>query len=366
MADNEIQRSVTEDEGEDEVAVDDRAEDLPTLLKRHSTLTADLAQAESAVVALGNEATSAFTRGDPTASTLVADATAARERAKVLDRALGVLSGLIAHAEAAERHDKGEARQVGIKRAIGSLHAAYGEAVERAQELSAELVVTIGRVHEHKSHISQLRAEALVLSEVLGLDPPDLPVEPQRPAADSRLVEAIGRVGRCTLSDLPALPSSLSSLPYRGSGWDVKRVLAVIQGTPTAELVAQVGAGLLADPEGWERRREQAMRESRDRGDAQRRAEIAKYDTFLRERLAGGPVLLTVIEREGAKAGLRRHPDSNYAHRSLDESADRLGVVGLEKERLGPVYWSLPDSWDRARFQPLSQHRATLAGMRGG
>lgn len=75
-------------------------------------------------------------------------------------------------------------------------------------------------------------------------------------------------------------------------------------------------------------------------------------DQWLRSlSLRTGPVQLDALEQMAGEAGLAVRPDRNRPGATLREAAERLGVVGLEEERNGPVWWVL--SWakcDRKRY----------------
>lgn len=332
------------------------------LEQRLLDLGADLAAAKQASAAASDRArTALLVNEDPDAA--LSEKMQAETRVQELEGAIEELRILLPEVREAEAKAAARTRMIGIHRAYTSLVDQRGKDVERIEAHASGLFEAVAILNRRQGDLNALLIEALVLQERFGTEVPDLP-RPMRPAADGRAVAALRRVAEATLADPTTPPARLAGMPYRVGQWSLRKALERISGTPTAGLLEQVGSAHLADQEAWEAKRKAVHDAARDTGDAARRAAVARYDTWLRECLASGPVLKSAVEQQAAEAGLRFAPSQNHAGSSIRESAERLGVVGLVDGPEAAVHWALPDRWDAVRFRLLSDARPFAGSWR--
>jgi hypothetical protein len=114
---------------------------------------------------------------------------------------------------------------------------------------------------------------------------------------------------------------------------------AVVRGE-TGRILAAAGA--------WERTSEDVHADHdrrRNEKDAVRQAEADRYDDWLRDVLAGEPVVVDVIEGQAESAGLRWRPDRNHPGASVSEAAARLRAFAVvpsdTRDSSGAWRWTL-------------------------
>lgn len=270
-----------------------------------------------------------------------------------IETALPVLRERIEERRELAVRGEAERRLVAIARAHGSVRSSYEQDLDRVDRLADEFVEAIGKANSRFAEgLRILEIEALFLKDRWPeLEPPVLtPVLP--PALLDRVTGALRRVGGVVLARPKNLPTRLVS----GSAREAALLRASIEGTPTAAILEAAGG----HAEDHRTRHDRAMRESRDRHDAERQAEADRVDNWLRSQLAAGPVLAAAVKEAASREGIAlRGPGDGQ---SLHDAAGRVGVVGCQRSgegREGAVYWCtgrVPDGFEMLR-EPMRMAR---------
>jgi hypothetical protein len=314
------------------------------LQDRLRTLRADLAEAEQAARAASERAREAMIRGDEGAELAVQERAEAHARVETLREAVRDLEELIEAGVNAKIRTRAKERMLAIKRAHASLLTQGEGDAARVAEAAAALAEAVDRLNRRYRDLLTLHAEALVLAERFDLSLPDLP-RPTPPSAVAQAASALKEVRALTLAKPDHPPRSLSDQSYRSAlPWNVVRTLERVAGTPTADLLERAGMGILADPEAWDRRLRERGQAKREEEERQRVAEMERYDAWLREQLAEGPVLISEIRRRAEDAGLAfRMGEGPIPWASVTEASQRIGVFAVvsEDDPRGPRLWTL-------------------------
>lgn len=322
--------------------------DTASLVARLETLRADRREQRQRLEDAAERASEELTRGEE-AEDAIREQVDAKARLAAIERAIENLEKLIPHTQEAECRSAAERRVLGLKKGLGSLATEYqGDDFARLQKAVDAVEEALDRLNSRHGNIEQGRTEALFLEDRFGVEVVDALPDVAPPA--ERVRHLIERLHNLTADSRKQRARRLLSLSER----EVKKLRGRINGTPTDEILKEAGERPPGDTRTWQERHEEAMRESRDRADAERREKIAAVDAWLEPKLADGPVPLRQLEREAQEAGFLLRHDRNARGESLREAADRLGVVGLveNENREGPVWWTL-EGYDRSRFRPL-------------
>ena len=196
---------------------------------------------------------------------------------------------------------------------------------------------------------------------------------PIRPAFDDRVRAAIRRARAVRVTGRTPLPRRLLELPHTSKGaggWTVRQVLARLReaSSPTIDFLKRAGAGILGDPERWEAHRLGENEKAREREESERAAEVARYDTWLRNLLDNGPVPLSVVRARAEEEGMRWGNSVEYkGWATVSQSATRLKVFTVvpEAEReSAEAHWTLK-GWEGFIVPPATySSSAQAAGMR--
>lgn len=330
---------------------------------RLAQLRNELAETRTAAKEAARAARTALAKGEK-ADSLIRRQTDIDAKAQALAGAVADLEAQIKEDREAACQDEADRRMLGIKRAYTSLIDQRDKDVQRIEQASVTLIDAVKRLNDRTDDLDSLLAEALVLHERFKIELPDLP-RVLRPARVDRVTAAMNRANGVQPAAGSMMPPSLGQMPHRGGvDWTIRRILSRIAGTPTAALLELAGTGLLEDMQGWERRRMREQGEKRAAEDADRRAEIKRYDDWLSAFLSEGPRLLEGVEREAATVELRLRRERNHQGQSIYEAAARLGVVMIVEHPGGAPFWALPNRWDRERFLLHQPRTSSLAGMR--
>jgi hypothetical protein len=332
-------------------------DDVASLTAELDTIRSELADARSEAEEAGRAA-----RTNPRDQKAIRRKVEAAARVEAYGGRIVDLQREIAEAQEVAYQGEAERRILGVVRGHGSLMDQRTKDIQRLQAAAASVVEAVNRLNRRHADLEGLICEALVLAERFGLDMPDL-ARPLSPARDAAVKDALKAARSATAVEAEPLPSKLTTLPARGAGWTLWRLTSRLAGTPTGELLQQAGGGVLASADAWEAHRLRVQNEARTRNDAAHRAEVDRYDSWLRDFLTDGPQQLEEIERAARDAGLRTRRDRNANGLSVREAAERLGVVGLLEKLDGPAWWALPDTWDMQRFVRMSE-ATTLSVMR--
>lgn len=319
---------------------------------RLSTLRADLSAAEQRERAAKAHATEATIRGDEDADSLRRELADAHVDVEVLRDAISDLEGLIPETREAEGRTAAERRALGLRKGAGSRATEYrGDDTKRVEEGVDTVVEAVQRLSDRYDDIMRCRVEALILEDRFeGLEANDIGDVPSPTELIGHLLD---RLRAIKVSPRVQLPRRL--IHFREQ--QVRPLRKLIEGTPTAELLAEIGETRPGETRTHDQRHDQHMNAERDRKSAERVAALARVDTFVRDLLLNGPVLASEVESKAAEAGFAMRPDRNHAELSVREAAfDRLQVLTLVEERNGPVWWGLPNRYDDKRFTaPMSR-----------
>jgi hypothetical protein len=267
-----------------------------------------------------------------------------------ISSALPVLAERIAERREQALRREASARLLAISRAHGSRRSSYEGDLARIAAKAGELVEAIGKANGRYDDLQVLETEVLVLLDRFdGLSEPAITrVHP--PALQDRAVEAVRKVGAAVLSKPANLPRRLLSASER----EVKALKARIADSPSGEILE--AAGPLA--EDHRTRRDRAMRESRDRQDAARLAEMDRLDGWLRDHLTSGPVPAAAVKEAAEREGIAVRGGGDGL--SLHDAAGRVGVVALARKGEGDGRWwhigRTPEGFDLPR-ERLRMHR---------
>jgi hypothetical protein len=334
--------------------------------RRLDELRADERETLQHLEALEAEGGMAELRGDSdeVKDRLDADWAAAERRLKRIRRGIPELEEHLAFARDVEAQRAAKARITAIKRAYGSLISARSDDLARLEAAAKEFDEAMSRLNARHRDVQVLLGELLVLEHRFGVETPDL-ARPARPAQDDRVSAALARVRGALPANASDVPVRIESMAYEGSGWSVRTLLARLAATPTGALLNDAGAGHLGDAAAWEARRDERQKSARDAEVAQRQAEAAEVDEWLKKLLADGPLPLEGIEREAKTAGiaLRVPMGEGSDHAALYTAAERLGVAAVKERTTSVTFWVRGGRYDSDQFIPLAA-RSGLGALR--
>lgn len=305
-----------------------RADDLRERISKFRKAQEEANQAVAALIARGREEEARESRGERRELAL---------RLEEAETALPILENQIRRVRESRVREAFEERLQEIKKKAGGLAGEHPRRLERVEELRSKLEEEEARVRSSVHLHGLLAAEAGAISDLLGVEPPELKHMPGE--------------------DPPSPPDRI-----KPPGRRIREVDRSMGGESPSALLLEEWEKEPSEEE-WKRQRHEENQERLRERKAEREEARERVDSWLRERLKDGPVVrdrLFQMAKEEELA-IRRDP----AEADLARARIRLEVVPVRRKGDSGRrrWWALRGKWDPTRFEEIDGREGAKGGV---